>query len=211
MEKNNNFVNERESIEVIYPQMKDAKLLTREEELNVIERVKQDCPEAVEELKMAYICFVGSMAKRFLNNGLDKEKLLDAGMDGLVAAAHHYAPSSTFLFIPYAIWWIRRSIILSLKDSGSVEGKLFYQKEQERVAQMRELTSSLESGQLPNKIFESMKKLTSREYEIISLTYGVEYDKHSDEAICAKFGLTKKRLLLQRSMALVKLRRIVFG
>ena len=96
------------------------KCLTLEEQHDLIERVKQGSQEAEEELKNAYLPIVSNIAKQYLNKRVSEEELLRAGTEGLVKAAHNFAPSRRFKFIVYVVWWVRRSILSAIGDAGKL-------------------------------------------------------------------------------------------
>lgn len=85
--------------------------LTLNEELELIERVRQGDKEAEEELMNVNIRLVSGVAKRYLNKGISEEELLRAGKEGLVKAAHRFDASRGFKFMSYAVWWVRQSIL----------------------------------------------------------------------------------------------------
>ena len=107
----------------IFPQVKDVTLPTTEEQMDMIARIQQGCKEAEEELKRANIRFVASLAKQYLDMGINDDELLSAGMEGLVVAGHRYDASRGYKFVTYAIWWVRQAILNALQDSGNEEGK----------------------------------------------------------------------------------------
>jgi len=110
MEKNSNEVRKSESIEELFPQVKGAPILKMEEQMAIIMRVQQGSKEAEEELKWGNIRFVATMAMRYLDQGLSKDELFKAGMDGLMAAGHKYNPRYRIKFVFFKMWWIRKAI-----------------------------------------------------------------------------------------------------
>ena len=85
--------------------------LTLNEELELIERVRQGDKEAEEELMEVNVRLVSGVAKKYLNKGVSDEELLRAGKEGLVKAAHKFDASRGFKFMSYAVWWVRQSIL----------------------------------------------------------------------------------------------------
>lgn len=84
--------------------------LALNEELELIERVKQGDNEAEEKLMNVNIRLVSGVARKYLSKGVNEEELLKAGKEGLIKAAHKYDASKGFKFLSYAVWWIRQSI-----------------------------------------------------------------------------------------------------
>ena len=85
--------------------------LTLNEELELVDRVRQGDKEAEGELMKVNIRLVSGVAKRYLNKGVSEEELLRVGKEGLIKAAHRFDASCGFKFMSYAVWWVRRSIL----------------------------------------------------------------------------------------------------
>ena len=111
-----NVVNEHElDIEVRY---------SLDEELQIIKSIQQGGKErdtAIEKLAQFRIRFVTAVAKRYANNNLSMDELIEAGNKGLVLAAENFDESRGFKFIPYAIWWVRQSIEKEIEKSNNLE------------------------------------------------------------------------------------------
>jgi len=90
--------------------------LSLNEELELIERVKQGSKEAEEELMKVNIRLVSGVAKKYLNKGVSEEDLLKAGKEGMIKAAHKFDASCGFKFMSYAVWWIRQSILAAVGE-----------------------------------------------------------------------------------------------
>jgi RNA polymerase primary sigma factor len=60
------------------------------------------------------LCFVPSIARRYLGRGATLDELVAAGNLGLVEAALRFDPGRGVRFTTYANWWIRKAIIDSL-------------------------------------------------------------------------------------------------
>ena len=93
-------------------------LLSIEEEIELSKAIQQkgaDC----DEMKKLVKCnerFVLSVARQYQNRGLSLEELLKAGRAGLAKAAMKYDASRGFKFIAYAVWWIRREILVAIES-----------------------------------------------------------------------------------------------
>ena len=88
------------------------------EELQIIKSIQQGGKErdtAIEKLTQSRLRFVAAVAKKYANNSLSMDELIEAGNKGLVLAAENFDESRGFKFIPYAIWWVRQSIERKLK------------------------------------------------------------------------------------------------
>ena len=60
------------------------------------------------------LCYVPSIARRYLGRGSTLDELVAAGNLGLVEAALRFDPNRGVQFTTYANWWIRKSVIESL-------------------------------------------------------------------------------------------------
>ena len=93
-----------------------APLLSVEEEIELAKAIQQkgvDC----DEMKKLVKCnerFVLSVARQYQNRGLSIEELIKAGRAGLEKAALKFDASRGFKFIAYAVWWIRREILIAI-------------------------------------------------------------------------------------------------
>ena len=99
-----------------------------EEELQIIKSIQQGGKErntAIEKLAQSRLRFVTgfvtAVAKRYANNNLSMDELIEAGNKGLVLAAENFDESRGFKFIPYAIWWVRQSIEKEIEKSNNLE------------------------------------------------------------------------------------------
>lgn len=95
-------------------------LLTREEELELVERTRQGDKDARDKLINSNLRLVVSIAKRYMYAGefLD---LVQYGNIGLIHVVDKYEPRDNVKFATYASYWIRHYIIRSISD---YEGKV---------------------------------------------------------------------------------------
>ncbi len=95
-----------------------AKLLTIDEELELVKAVQQkgtDCDE-MKQLEKASARFVVSVANQYQDKGLTLMELIEVGMVGLRRAAMKYDLKTDFKFIAYAVWWIRQAMIQAIEE-----------------------------------------------------------------------------------------------
>ena len=86
------------------------RILTPEEEKDLVHRVKRGDPTALNPLILGNLRFVVSIARRYQGKGLSLLELINEGNLGLYKAAKRYDPGRDVKFISYAVWWIRQSI-----------------------------------------------------------------------------------------------------
>ena len=91
-------------------------LLSIEEEIELSKAIQQkgaDC----DEMKKLVKCnerFVLSVARQYQNRGLSIEELIKAGRAGLEKAALKFDASRGFKFVAFAVWWVRREILIAI-------------------------------------------------------------------------------------------------
>lgn len=148
---------------------------TKEEEKIIIQKAKDGDREAYEQLMCANLRFVVSVAKKYQNQGLELEDLIQEGNEGLMKAFHKFDLSKNFKFITYAVWWIRQSILNAIHDYAkliklpmnkiSSISKSLKQREELEQTGYRELTYEELSQILDPDTFEDLKYI----YETVRL------------------------------------------
>lgn len=96
-------------------------LMTKEEEIKYakdLKKGKKKARIAEQEFFNRNLKLVISIAKRYLNNGLDMEDLIQEGCIGLHKAIFKYDHSTGNRFSTYATWWIRQGITRALADKS---------------------------------------------------------------------------------------------
>jgi len=106
------------SLEVYFREINRYPLLDRDQEVALARRIKQGDDEALQDLCLANLRFVVSVAKRYVNQGLMLSDLINEGNLGLIKAARRFDEERGFRFISYAVWWIRQSIMQALLDKS---------------------------------------------------------------------------------------------
>jgi RNA polymerase primary sigma factor len=97
------------------------KVLTDEEERDLVLRVQREEEGAVNKLITANLRFVVSVARRYRGRGLSYLELINEGNIGLLKAAKRFDVNMNVKFISYAVWWIRQSIQKALfEQAGTV-------------------------------------------------------------------------------------------
>jgi len=95
------------------------KVLTDEEERELVAKVKQGDQKAINQLIVSNLRFVVSVARRYRGRGLSYLELINEGNIGLLKAARRFNSKMNVKFISYAVWWIRQSIQKALFEQAS--------------------------------------------------------------------------------------------
>lgn len=90
--------------------------ITPEKEIELTKRIKAGDNSAANELVIANLRFVISVAKQYQNKGLDLVDLIQEGSLGMIEAAHKFDETRGYKFISYAVWWIRQAIIRAISE-----------------------------------------------------------------------------------------------
>lgn len=104
--------------------LRKYKPLTKEEEYNLWERMRDGSAAARERLINANLRFVLSRAKQFDWTGMELEDLFQIGVLGLTEATDRYDASTGNTLISYAVWWIdcelKKAVTNYLKNSAAM-------------------------------------------------------------------------------------------
>lgn len=86
--------------------------ISPEEEVELAKRIKMGDQEALNRLVEANLRFVVSVAKQYAREPEVLTELIAQGNLGLIEAAQKYDHSTGFKFISYAVWYIRKEILV---------------------------------------------------------------------------------------------------
>jgi RNA polymerase primary sigma factor len=136
-------------------------LLSTEEEYELALRVREGDREAYRLLVTANLRFVVSVAKQYSRGGDSLSELIAQGNIGLLEAAEKFDPSRGFKFISFAVWFIRKEILLYLNQftkTVRVPQSIILDSNRIKKAEAK-LVSSLGRDPLPEEIVDEVVKM----------------------------------------------------
>ena len=230
----NYFINYGDIKEYLHD-VKKYKITTKEEEIEIIKRIKNGDEKAKELLVCGNLRFVISIAKKYQNLGFELKELISEGNLGLMKAVDKFDYSSENIrFLTYAVWWIRQSIINFLNENSRLirlpvniineisafKKENFTLEEMSKNAQeclnhtyidYNNLENLIEENCCNNEeyniINESLKELTETELFIITKFFGLDgFDSKTLEEISKELALTKERVRQIKNKAVIKIR-----
>jgi RNA polymerase primary sigma factor len=99
-------------------EVRNTKLLTREEEIELSKRIKAGDKKAEELLITSNLRFVISIARQYQNVGIELSDLINEGNLGLIKAARRYDYTMGNKFISYAVWWVKQAILQAINEQS---------------------------------------------------------------------------------------------
>lgn len=186
-------------------------MVTADEEVTLIRLIRNGDQAALHKLTGANLRFVVSVSKKFQNQGLALNDLINEGNIGLIKAAHRFDETKGFKFISYAVWWIRQGIMQAIAEQSRVVrlpanqiGALTrlhrqasqLEQEYEREPSIEEIAVAMEQSK------ESIADLMSKSRRSLSLDAHINDESESSLMdLLAAEGQATDELLMQESLS----------
>ena len=97
-------------IKMYLSKIRQSKLLTREEEIILIQRSKKGDIAAKNKIVECNLRLVVNIAKKYTNRGVEFMDLIEEGNLGLIHALEKFEPERGFRYSTYATWWVRQNM-----------------------------------------------------------------------------------------------------
>jgi RNA polymerase primary sigma factor len=208
-----------------YREIQEIKLLTPEEERELIKRAQQGDKEARDKLVMANQRYVIKLARKFymqLNGKVDFQELVHIGNLGLLKALNKFNLSKETRFLTYAGYWIYQTlaqevdkflkqenlIAVSLNTSNEEGDEIMDFIEDFSVPNPEQV---IEANQNRKRIQEIVNQaLNNRERYIITKVFGLDGTPPKKiKDIAEEMGVSRQRVSFIYNRALKKLRKIL--
>jgi RNA polymerase primary sigma factor len=201
-EKTNNTSSQTSSmLDIYFRDIGRFPLLTPDEELALARGMRSGGDGDREKLIVSNLRLVAKIAQEYTDVGLPLMDLIQEGNLGLIQAVDRYDPDRGFRISTYAVWWIRRAILLAINTSSRtirIPDYLF--RALRRMAQMRSIAEGgiVDEKEITEAVGMSMDRLRQVEAqvtEMVSLDRGVslESDETLDERVIDETGLSPEQ------------------
>ena len=109
---------EKDLVAIYLNDIRKYKILTKEEEEQLLLKVKAGDIEAKNKLIVSNLRLVVNIAKSYLNKKMSLIDMISEGNIGLIHAVEKFDTDKGYRFSTYAVWWIKQSISKALINKG---------------------------------------------------------------------------------------------
>ncbi len=107
-----------DGLQLLFNQASRYPLLTRDQEIELAQRIERGDLEAKERLINSNLRLVIKFARRYQGHGLSLQDLVQEAMLGLIRAAEKFDWRRGYKFSTYAVLWIKQAIQRGLDNTG---------------------------------------------------------------------------------------------
>ncbi len=171
-------------------------LKSKEEEVELAKRILEGDEYAKEQLTNCNLKLVISIAKHYINRGMQFLDLIQEGNIGLIKAVEKFDYTKGYKFSTYATWWIRQAITRALADQArTIRNPVNIVETINKITRaQRRLTQKLNRDPTPEEISNELDNILSadriREIQLIAMDplslekpVGEEEDSHVGDFI----------------------------
>ena len=171
-------------------------LKSKEEEVELAKRILEGDEYAKEQLTNCNLKLVISIAKHYINRGMQFLDLIQEGNIGLIKAVEKFDYTKGYKFSTYATWWIRQAITRAIADQArTIRIPVHMVETINKITRaQRRLTQKLNRDPTPEEISNELDNILSadriREIQLIAMDplslekpVGEEEDSHVGDFI----------------------------
>ena len=194
--------------------------LSREEELELMRRMRQNDNVARSTLIERNLRLVVYIARKFENTGISIEDLISIGAIGLIKAVNSFDPEKNIKLATYASRCIENEILMVLRKTNRLKLEVSFDEPLNTDWDGNELLLSDILGTEPDLVSKDLdadiekqmlhtaiKSLSSREKYIVQLRYGLGSDKeHTQKEVADLMGISQSYISRLEKRIIGKLR-----
>ena len=211
-------------INIYYREIRKYQPLTKEQEQQLTTLVKLGDEQARKTLIEHNLRLVTHIAQEYYHPSVELLDLIQEGNIGLIEAVDRFDPELGYQFSTFAVWWIRKMILLYLgkdEDLMSLESPILSEEgeevhlgdtiiDEENILggqSCEKQGARLEHEQSMQQMRERMAKLPMREKEVLMMLYGIGLKRALTlQEIARLLNITPERVGQIRDKALGRLR-----
>ena len=107
-----------DAVKVYLKEIGQIDLLKKEEEAILAQKMGEGCERSKQQLILANLRLVVSIAKKYTGRGILFLDLIQEGNTGLIRAVEKFDYTRGYKFSTYATWWIRQAITRAIADQA---------------------------------------------------------------------------------------------
>lgn len=194
--------------------------LSREEELELMYKAKENDSIARSTLIERNLRLVVYIARKFENTGISIEDLISIGAIGLIKAVNSFDPEKNIKLATYASRCIENEILMVLRKTNRLKLEVSFDEPLNTDWDGNELLLSDILGTEPDLVSKDMdadiekqmlhtaiKSLNSREKYIVQLRYGLGEDKeHTQKEVADMMGISQSYISRLEKRIIAKLK-----
>ena len=194
--------------------------LSREEELELMQRMGRDDPAARSTLIERNLRLVVYIARKFENTGISIEDLISIGAIGLIKAVNSFNPDKNIKLATYASRCIENEILMVLRKSKRLKLEVSFDEPLNTDWDGNELllsdilgtdadlvTRDMDACAEKQMLHAAIHSLSPRERHIVDLRYGLGNEKeHTQKEVADLMGISQSYISRLEKRIIGKLR-----
>lgn len=181
--------------------IQNNKHLNNVEQIELVKLAQNGDLKSRDKLLLSNSKFVVNIAREYVNSKYELYDLIQEGNKGLLIAIDKFNTDFNVVFLTYAVYWVRQSILAFIKDNNIIDYK------EDLLTEDKINHEENNSEEVKFFIKEVLKKLNKKEKEIIRMNFGLDNsDEMSLSEISSVMGLSNERIRIIKDNAIKKIR-----